>query len=415
MFLDRKLKYLIQKITLLLIIFIDGLGMSLVLPLLGELFSQGSYSILDPLSSTWLMHFYYGASLISFSGAMVLGAAVLGQLSDIKGRKWTLYIALFGSILGYLICAVAVYLKMPVIFLFGRLIDGLTAGSIPVAQALLSDLDSRDNKMTSIGLVMFAVTAGYMLGPLIAGIAYFPGFQNLMLPFLFVAGLCVISTLLLSTMHETVLKAEGEKLQIKVSHVFTQLVELFKLDNLRTSLFSFFLFQCAWTLLYQYLPRLTLDGSAISGTHITFVMMEVGIAMCIGFCVIVPRLQKVTTPKKLVNICLSLFCVLAVSFLVFELTYFSLQFTTSLMAVLYTIGYSAMLAYMLSLAKEGQTGLILGSVASICAISASISAFLGSAIASLSEEIFFALLLGLVVASLFLFIYRSKNLKVYSE
>lgn len=70
---------------------------------------------------------------------------------------------------------------------------------------------------------------------------------------------------------------------------------------------------------------------------------------------------------------------------------------------------------MLSLAKEGQMGLILGSVASICAISATISAFLGSAVGSLSEGIFFALLLALAVISLFLFMYRPKNLKVYSE
>ena len=69
-------------LTLLLIMFIDGVGMSLVLPLIGDLFSTGPNSIIAANTPSWLSYFYYGGSLACFSGAMIIGAAALGQLSD---------------------------------------------------------------------------------------------------------------------------------------------------------------------------------------------------------------------------------------------------------------------------------------------------------------------------------------------
>ena len=94
-------------------------------------------------------------------------------------------------------------LKSPWLFLFGRIIDGLTAGSIPIAQAFLTDLDQRDNKMTSIGLVMFAVTAGYMFGPLIASIGFYSPINHLTTPFILVTSMCLVSLCLLSTLTES--------------------------------------------------------------------------------------------------------------------------------------------------------------------------------------------------------------------
>ena len=50
-------------LTLLLIMFIDGVGMSLVLPLIGDLFSTGPNSIIAANTPSWLSYFYYGGSL----------------------------------------------------------------------------------------------------------------------------------------------------------------------------------------------------------------------------------------------------------------------------------------------------------------------------------------------------------------
>ncbi|KAF0138747.1 MAG: major facilitator superfamily permease [Rhodospirillaceae bacterium] len=117
-------------------------------------------------ASTLLQNILYSASLAAYSFAMIFGATVLGQLSDRIGRTRTLGLALIGSLAGYLVCGAAVALKMPMLFLLGRFVGGLFAGSVPVAQVALLDMKTKENRMTGIGLGMFAVTSGYIFDPI---------------------------------------------------------------------------------------------------------------------------------------------------------------------------------------------------------------------------------------------------------
>tara|TARA_R110000868_G_scaffold123197_2_gene326393 strand:- start:527 stop:1777 length:1251 start_codon:yes stop_codon:yes gene_type:complete len=388
--------------TLFLIMFIDGLGMSLVLPLIGDLFSTSPNSIISPETPTWVYQLYYAGSLACFSGAMIFGAVVIGQISDAIGRKITLQLALFGTVIGYLVCALAIVIKSPILFLLGRTVDGLTAGSIPVAQAMLSDLDSRKNKMTSIGLVMFAVTSGYMFGPVIAGIAFAGSEgQHLYLPFLLVALLSTACMGLLSLIQ--VSKSQSSRLRIDLTVAYTQIKALLNERALRLSLFGFFLFQCAWTLFYQYLPQMQLHIQNLTPSKMSLLLSEVGVGMCVTFCFIVPRSQNYLSPKQLILGCVSTFTLLSTAFLMMEINWQQFQFISVMMAVLYAVGYSAMLAYLISISNDNQRGLIFGSVASICAISATFTALLGGTLTGISYSLFFQVLALTSLAALLSF------------
>lgn len=297
--------YASQTMTLLLIMFIDGVGMSLILPLSGDLFSPGAYSLLQSGLPEWLNQFYYSANLAAFSIAMIFGASILGQLSDKYGRKLVLNLSLLGALAGYLICAIAVVCKTPSLFILGRIIDGLTAGSIPVAQAILTDVDSQSNQMTGIGRVMFAVTSGYMFGPVIAGSAYLSNNPNHFLPFLIIAFSCLCCIALLGLIKETK-TPEKNTPKLKIFSALTSVTALFKLQAIRSALLSFFLFQCSWTLFYQYLPKMQFS-------NITSLMTAIGAAMCLGFCFVVPKLKL--APVKLISLCFSLFTLFNLCFL----------------------------------------------------------------------------------------------------
>ena len=53
----------------------------------------------------------------------------------------------------------------------GRIIDGLTAGSIPVAQAAISDIaENEKQRARYLGWVVFTFAGGQALGPLISGV-----------------------------------------------------------------------------------------------------------------------------------------------------------------------------------------------------------------------------------------------------
>ena len=376
-------------LTLLLIMFIDGVGMSLVLPLIGDLFSTGPNSIIAANTPSWLSYFYYGGSLACFSGAMIIGAAALGQLSDQKGRKYSLYLSLIGAIIGYLICAFAIYISAPILFLSGRVIDGLTAGSIPVAQAMLTDVDGQQNKITSIGKVMFALTSGYMFGPIIASVAFSSKQHLLSLPFILVALLCLACISLLSLIPDTS-QMEEKKTRLDLTIALRQIKALLVMPNIRLGLLIFFLFQCAWTLFYQCLPKLALPVINLYGGNASLVMAEVGIGMCFAFCLVVPKVQTLST-KRVVFYCFLLFTLASATLLT--------------LSVLYAVGYSAMLAFLVSISDDHQRGLIFGSIASICAISATVTALLGSTIISINYNL---LILVLFVTSLVALVLFSK-------
>lgn len=390
-------------LTLLLIMFIDGVGMSLVLPLIDELFSTGPHSIISSDTPTWLSYFYYGGSLACFSAAMVIGAAALGQLSDQKGRKYSLYLSLIGAIIGYLICAFAIYISSPLLFLSGRVIDGLTAGSVPVAQAMLADMDNQQNKITSIGKVMFALTSGYMFGPVIASLAFSSEQHFLSLPFLLVALLCLACTFFLGLIPESSYRVQ-KKIRLDLTIALKQIKTLLVMPNIRMSLLSFFLFQCAWTLFYQCLPKLVFPGIDLSGSNTSLVMAEVGVGMCVAFCLIVPKVQALPA-KRVALYCFSLFTLVSAALLSFPINFFSFQTLSTIMAISYAIGYSAMMAFLVSIADDHQRGLIFGSIASICAISATVTALLGAAITSINYKL---LILVLVITSLVTLILFSK-------
>lgn len=401
-----------STMILLLIMFIDGVGMSLVLPLISELFSQNVNSIVSYSIPDWGYSLYYAGSLACFSGAMVIGASFLGQLSDRTGRKKALQLALAGAVVGYLMCALAVVFQSPVLFLAGRVIDGLTAGSIPVAQAMLTDINSQKSKMTSIGLIMFAVTSGYMFGPVIAGIAFINYTQHLLyVPFLFVAFLCMLCMGFLAFMRESY-KADNTK-PYDVTIAFRQIKALLQMSTIRYSLLGFFLFQCAWTLYYQYLPTMSLNGTHLSPASVTVLMAEVGAAMCIAFCFVVPKVQGKLNHQQLAILCLFSFVVLSLSSLIGQRSEVQLQVISALMATCYAVGYSATLTYMIGAADDHQKGLIFGSVASVCAISATVTALLGSRLMDLGHDAFFSLLTFAAMISLLL-IFKSTRLVVSS-
>src|SRR5437899_1995328 len=107
-------------------LFLDILGVGLIIPILPKLIKQLSGDNLSAASSTfgWLATLY---SLMQF-----LCAPVLGSLSDRFGRRPVILGSLFGSGLDYLLQAFAPTIPW---FFLGRIIAGITGANITAASA----------------------------------------------------------------------------------------------------------------------------------------------------------------------------------------------------------------------------------------------------------------------------------------
>ena len=138
-------------ISILLVVFIDILGFTVVIPLLPF------YA--EHLGAT---PFMVGSLTAVYGICQFIAGPALGHLSDRIGRKPVLIISQIGTLTGFIILALAPSLG----WLFvGRIIDGLTAGNISVAQAFVADIAGPKNRTKVFGYFGAVFGLGFIAGP----------------------------------------------------------------------------------------------------------------------------------------------------------------------------------------------------------------------------------------------------------
>jgi MFS transporter, DHA1 family, tetracycline resistance protein len=165
--------------SVILVVFIDLLGFSLILPLLpyyAKTFGANG--------------FVTGVLVSSYAAMQLLGAPVLGRLSDRFGRRPVLLLSIFGTFIGFLLLGFATTLWM---LFASRLIDGITGGNISVAQAYISDVTGPKDRAKGLGLIGAAFGLGFIIGPVTGGVLSQWGYA---VPAFVAAGLAFINLLL---------------------------------------------------------------------------------------------------------------------------------------------------------------------------------------------------------------------------
>ena len=115
-----------------------------------------------------------GLLVSAYAICQLIGGPLLGRLSDRTGRKPLLLVSQVGTLIGFLILAFAG--SLPVIFL-SRIIDGLTAGNISLAQAYIADVTKPEERTKSFAVIGIAFGIGFLLGPLLSGFLSQYGYQ----------------------------------------------------------------------------------------------------------------------------------------------------------------------------------------------------------------------------------------------
>jgi MFS family permease len=142
-------------LPIFLIVLVDVLGLTIVIPLLPVYAERFGAS---PLVATLLSSCYAACSLVS--------SPVIGRLSDHYGRRPLLLISQAGTMAGFLILAGAGSLFLVFV---GRVLDGLTAGNLSLAQAYISDHTRPADRARAFGLIGIAFGAGFLFGPAVSG------------------------------------------------------------------------------------------------------------------------------------------------------------------------------------------------------------------------------------------------------
>lgn len=183
-------------LPIFLIVMVDILGLTIMMPLLpfyAEHFGA------TPFGATMLVSIYAACSLVA--------GPLLGRISDSAGRKPVLLVSQAGTFIGFLILAYANALWL--VFL-SRIIDGLTAGNLSLAQAYIADVTAPRNRAKSFAVIGIAFGIGFLFGPALSGVlaqasvgqvARLIGIHSsLQYPILVAAGLSLTSILCTATL-----------------------------------------------------------------------------------------------------------------------------------------------------------------------------------------------------------------------
>lgn len=207
-----------KKYTLAILFFtlmLDMIGIGMVIPIVSVIFT-------DPTSTSFLLgnfdqKYWFtiaGLATAAYGTVQFLAAPVLGEMSDMYGRKKLLSIGVFVLAISNILFGISILIKSLALLFVSRLIGGFAGANFSIAQATIADISTPENRAKNFGLIGAAFGIGFIVGPALGGfIAHH--FGSAAAPFFFsgVLGLLnfvSVRILLEETHHEN--RAEIKKL-----------------------------------------------------------------------------------------------------------------------------------------------------------------------------------------------------------
>jgi DHA1 family tetracycline resistance protein-like MFS transporter len=134
-----------------LTIFVNLVGFGIIIPLLP--FYAQTFGA-SPL--------VIGLLFASFSLSQLVAAPVLGDVSDRWGRRPVLVFSLLGTVVSFVMLALAHSLAL---LFAARIVDGLSGGNITTARAYIADITTEENRAKAFGVLGAAFGLGFIVGP----------------------------------------------------------------------------------------------------------------------------------------------------------------------------------------------------------------------------------------------------------
>ncbi|MGG2026810.1 MFS transporter [Gottfriedia sp. S16(2024)] len=230
---EQKLEQTIDKKALLfglMSVFLCGIGFSIITPVIPYLVQPYISNPVDQAIVVTLLTSVYALCVF-------FAAPGLGALSDRFGRRPILLISLLGSAIGYLVFGIGGALW---VLFAGRIIEGITGGSISTIFAYFADITPSEKRTKYFGWVSAVAGVGAAIGPTIGGLLAKFGYS---VPMYFGAIITLLNFVFgILYMPESLdINNRLKKITFVRLNPFSQLVNILSIKNLKWLLISAFL------------------------------------------------------------------------------------------------------------------------------------------------------------------------------
>jgi predicted MFS family arabinose efflux permease len=132
-----------------------------------------SFTILIPIIYLYgkefgLSDFQTSCLFAVYSISQFFATPLIGKLSDYYGRKPLLILSLAGTVGANFLAGVA---STAWLLFLARFLDGITGGNVSVAQAVISDVTTRENRAQAFGIYGASFGVGFVVGPALSLVA----------------------------------------------------------------------------------------------------------------------------------------------------------------------------------------------------------------------------------------------------
>lgn len=300
---DSSNKSIRSFMPLLLVLFIDSMGLGILFPVLAVAFMNPSSHFLAVDVSTAVRTLDYGLMVSVFMLCWFFGAAVLGDYSDIKGRKHCLLICLAGASTGYFLSFLALVLHSVWLLVLGRVVAGFTAGSQSIAQAAIVDGSSEHTLNKNMGYAVLSICLGFVAGPMIGGIfsdsKLYYLFQ-LPTPMLIAAILAIINLFLLKIFlsGDQVVNHNKTFNLFKAIYLF---IEAFSHKRIRFLCILFLVYIWGWSNYYSFIYVYLVHFYHYTTMQSALFSACMGLGFCLGSGFFTGRLDYISSKKVAVG------------------------------------------------------------------------------------------------------------------
>ncbi|SEN53589.1 MULTISPECIES: MFS transporter [unclassified Paenibacillus] len=272
----------------LISVFLCGIGFSIIAPVVPFLVqpyisSPGQQAIVVTLLT----------SVYAF--CVFFAAPVLGALSDKYGRRPLLLICLLGSAIGYLVFGIGGALW---VLFVGRIIEGITGGSIGTIFAYFADIIPPEQRTKYFGWVSAVVGVGTVIGPTVGGLLAKIDYSA---PMYFGAIITLVNVIYgFFFMPESLAKKNRLK-EITMARLnpFIQLANLLSMKNLNRLLISAFLLWIPNGSLQAVFSQFSMDTFNWKPAIIGLMFSIMGVQDILSQGLIMPQLLKRLSDKQI--------------------------------------------------------------------------------------------------------------------